>query len=544
MTGPVVVELAGVTKEFRGNAVLHRVDFDLRAGEVHALVGANGSGKSTLMKIVYGVHRPSDGTMAVRGAAVRLRNPGHALRLGIAAVPQELPLVGAISVAENVFFGNLPRRRGVVNWRELRRRAAQVLVQVDTAQRIDPAQPVQTLDLAAQQLVSIARALGQGANILVFDEPTSSLDADAARHLFEVIHRLRTEGRAIAFISQRLDDIFAVAGRVSVLRDGAIVAELPIAEATTDGIAELMVGHAPVAVPRRPNGSSSGAGCVLEVDRVAVGRRVRSLSLSVSSGEVLGLAGLPGSGPDELLPALFGRNKLASGSVKILGTDMTKWPPRRRVSSGVAYVSGDRRGEGLVRSQTVAFNLTLVLNHRARLSWLSHRRQRRRIDEVTTELRITPPSPDAVVATLSGGNQQKVVVGRWLLAGARFWILNDPTRGVDIHARSDIHRLIRQQVAAGGGALMTSSDIRELLEVCDRVVVMSRGAVVAELDPAHATEHQVLALAGGAVLPAQATVGLGDETTDHLVDPGGAAVTGFGAALLAPPELRGEHGAD
>jgi len=494
--GPAAVSLQQVTKEFRGNRVLQGVDFEIRHGEVHALVGANGSGKSTLMKVVYGAHRPTGGTMQVGGVPVRLRGPGHALRMGIAAVPQELPLVPGLSVAENIFFGDLPRRRGIVDWRELRRRAGEVLREVDVEGRIDPRGAVGALDLASQQLVSIARALAQGATTLVFDEPTSSLDSDAAQRLFDLIGRLRTEGRAVAFISQRLDDIFAVADRVSVLRDGAIVARLPVGETTADGIAELMVGHVPFA--STPSPCSERGEEVLGVESLEAGPRLRDLTFSVGAGEVLGLAGLPGSGSDDVLPALFGRRPSGHGTVRIFGRDASGWPLRRRVRAGVAYVSGDRKVEGLVRSQTVAFNLTLVLNNRAGLRPVSHRRQRARVDEVMADLNVRPPDPDAAVATLSGGNQQKVVVGRWLLAGARLWLLNDPTRGVDVHARNDIHALIRSRVSAGGGAVMTSSDVRELLEVCDRLLVFSRGRVVAELDPAATSEHHVLALAGGA----------------------------------------------
>jgi len=499
VTAAAAVSLVGITKEFRGTPVLRSVDFELVAGEVHALVGANGSGKSTLMKIVYGVHRPSAGAMRVRGEPIHLRSPRHALRTGIAAVPQELPLVGTITVAENVFFGDLPCRRGLVDWGTLRRRAAEVLTVIDPDGRIDPDQLVQTVDLAGQQLVSIARALAQGADILVFDEPTSSLDADAAARLFDVIERLRDDGRAIAFISQRLDDIFAIATRVSVLRDGAIVARLPISETSSARIAELMVGHAPVNPSRRVQISSGPEikDPVLAVEHLSVGH-VQNLSFHVGRGEVVGLAGLPGAGLEEVLGALYGRRRPTAGTVTFLGREMTRWPTRRRVGAGVAYVSGDRRGEGLVMAQTVAFNLAMVLNNRPRLSWISHRGQRHAIDGVMAELRVTPPAPDAQVSMLSGGNQQKVVVGRWLLADARFWILNDPTRGVDIHARNDIHRLIRARVSAQGGALMTSSDVRELLEVCDRVLVLSRGVLVAELEPAHSSEHQVLALAGGA----------------------------------------------
>ena len=492
-----ILSLAGITKEFRRQRVLHGVDFELRCGEVHALAGSNGSGKSTLMKVVYGAHQPSQGTMAVRGATVRFRSPVHALRAGIAAVPQELPLFSRLSVAENIFFGDLPRRRGVVRWREVHRRSMDALAQVDAEHRIDPAQEVWQLDLAAQQLVSIARALAHGADIIVFDEPTSFLGTVDTERLFAAIAGLRSEGRAVGFISQRLDDILAVADRVSVLRDGRMVGELAIGDTTTDGIAELMAGHSKTA--RRPRSAAPPGRKVLEVDRLSAGRRLRGLTFSVGAGEVVGLAGLPGSGAEDVFPALLGRRATTGGSVRIRGRDVTHSSLRRRIRAGVAYVSGDRRSEGLVRAQTVAFNLALVLNNRVRLVPISHRRQGRKVEEVISKLRIHPADPAALVATLSGGNQQKVVVGRWLLVEPHLWLLNDPTRGVDVHSREEIHALVREQVSTGeSSALMTSSDTRELLEVCDRLLVLDHGEIVAELDPAETTEHKVLALAGGA----------------------------------------------
>jgi len=490
------VSLTGIVKEFRGVRVLHGVDFALRHGEVHALAGSNGSGKSTLMKVIYGAHRPTQGTMSVRDNKVLFKSPGDALRMGIAAVPQELPLIGGLTVAENILFGSLPRRWGLVHWRELQRRAGEVLLQVDPERHVDPNQQVWQLDLAGQQLVSIARALAHGANILVFDEPTSTLDAVETERLFAVISRLRSEGRAIGFISQRLDDIMTVADRVSVLRDGAMVGTLEVADATTDRLAALMVGHTTtktVSVSTKLLDRN-----VLEFDRVGIGHRLRDLTFSVGAGEVVGLVGLPGSGAEDVLPAVLGRSPIHEGSLNICGCNMTHSSLLQRIRAGVAYVSGDRRNEGLVRTQTVGFNLTLVMNNGFRLLPISPLRQAKRVESVIARMRIHPSDPTALVATLSGGNQQKVVVGRWLIVEPSLWLLNDPTRGVDVHSRSEIHALIREQVSTGeASALMTSSDTRELLEICDRIVVISRGVIVAELDPVNSTEAQVLSLAGG-----------------------------------------------
>jgi ABC-type sugar transport system ATPase subunit len=490
------VRLTGVHKRFGTAHVLRDVTFEVRPGEVHALAGANGSGKSTLMKVVYGAHRPTSGQVLVAGRPVALRSPADALRLGIAAVPQELPLVPSLSTAENIVFGDLPRRGGVVRWSAVTERAGAALRQVDGSGRIPLDQPVGTLDLAAQQLVAVARALARGAATVVFDEPTSALGPKDTDRLFEVIDRLRTEGRAVAFISQRLDDIFSVADRVSVLRDGQLVASEPTRMLDPTTVAELMVGGAVATVAAEVTPPTSDV--VLQVEGLSAGRHLRDMTMSVHAGEVLGVAGLPGSGVDELLLALSGRTAVHAGKVSLDGTRLTHMTATRQARRGFAVVSGDRRREGLVAGQTVAFNLTLTLNRRAGLRPVAVHTQRRQVAELVGQLGIRPADPSAPVATLSGGNQQKVVVGRWLLATPRVWLLDDPTRGVDVHARRDIHRLVRDQVAAtGAAAVMASSDVAELLEVCDRLLVVHRGRLAAELDPATATEHQVLAVAGG-----------------------------------------------
>lgn len=490
------MRLTGVYKRFGATPVLHDVTFEVRPGEVHALAGANGSGKSTLMKIIYGAHRPSAGEMRVGERVVSLRSPADALRLGIAAVPQELPLVLSLTTAENIVFGDLPRRAGIVRWSVLRQRAEQALRQVDAEGRIPLDQPVGVLDLASRQLVAVARALARGAATLVFDEPTSALGPDDTSRLFDVINRLRNEGRALAFISQRLDDIFAVADWVSVLRDGRLVASHPARALDPAAVAELMVGGADTAEPTEVARPSSAI--VLDVLGLSAGHRLHEVSLTAHAGEVLGIAGLPGSGIDELFRALSGRIQVHAGQLKLDGERLDRLSSTRLARLGFAMVSGDRRRDGLVADQTIAFNLLLAVNQRAALRPLALRDQRRRVTEAIGLLGVRPADPSAIAGTLSGGNQQKLVVGRWLLAGPRVWVLDDPTRGVDVHARRDIHRLVRRQVAeTGATAVMTSSDVGELLEVCDRLLVMHRGRLVAEMDPAGVTDHQVLAIAGG-----------------------------------------------
>lgn len=491
-----VLEARGLLRRFGRVTVLRGVDFAVRAGEVHALAGANGSGKSTLLRILSGALRPSAGTVLVEGSPVRLRSPVDGLRLGIATVPQELPLVPSLSVAENLFLGALPRRHGLVTWGALRQRAARALAPVDPEGRISPDRPVGELDLADRQLVAIARALAQGARVLLFDEPTSALPGPAAEQLLGLIGRLRAEGRAVVLVSQRLDDITAVADRVSVLRDGSVVAELPGSNVPATTLAELMAGH-PVQ-PQRAAPRSRGAGELLEVQELRTGGRLAPISLSVRPGELLGVAGLPGSGVEELLPALAGRRKIAGGHVRAWGRQLGPLGVEARARLGIAYVSGDRRREGIVPGATVADNLTLAVTSRASLRPLRRAQLGERVRRVLQELDVRPNDPDALAGTLSGGNQQKLVVGRWLLAGARLWLLADPTRGVDVHARADIHRLLRAQLTAGAAAIMTSSELAELLEVCDRILVIHRGRVIAEVDPATTSEHDLLALVGGA----------------------------------------------
>jgi ribose transport system ATP-binding protein len=495
-TALAVVSLRGIDKDFGTHRVLQAVDFDLRGGEVHALAGSNGSGKSTLMKVIYGAHRPTRGSLHIRGRPTQFPSPAYALRAGIAAVPQELPLVPHLSVAENIFFGALPSHRGLVSWKALQRRAADVLGRVDPHGRISPSIEVACLDLASQQLVSIARALAHDADVIVFDEPTSALDTRDAARLFEVIEYLRTHGRAIAFISQRLDDITEIADRVSVMRDGKIVAELPAKSTTPRQLATLIVGHDLAVTHTRPHAGEGPT--VLELAGLTT-PRIRSLDLQVRAGEIAGVFGLPGSGAEDILPAVLGRVPKVAGSIRVHAHDVTGHSLRRRIRRGIAYVSGDRTKDGLVRSQSVEFNLSMCNNGSIALTPLRQRRTQRRVEAVIDDLQIHPADPKALVATLSGGNQQKVVVGRWLLVEPTVWLLSDPTRGVDVHSRAEIHGLIRHQVISNGScAVMTSSDVRELLDACDRVLVISRGVAIANVDAASANEKELVALASGA----------------------------------------------
>jgi ABC-type sugar transport system ATPase subunit/ribose/xylose/arabinose/galactoside ABC-type transport system permease subunit len=493
------LEASGITKRFPGVLALDRVDLACRRGEVHALVGQNGAGKSTLMKILAGAYSPDSGTLVIKGERVKEFTPQHAQALGVGTIYQELSLLPQLTVAENIALG---RERttpwGMLDYPTMEREAAEFVRQLD--ERIDVRSPVERLSPAQRQMVEAAKALARQPDILIMDEPSSSLDQHELAQLFGVIGTLRERGAAIIYISHRLEEIFQIADRVSVLKDGALVGTRLISEIDRDAIIRMMVGHAIDETParrHRPRGEP-----VLEVKGLTRQGAINDIHLTLHQGEILGIAGLVGSGRTELARALFGADPVDAGSVLLRGKPLAPSRPQKAVAAGIALIPEDRKTEGLVLGHSLRANIALAsLGRRQRFGLVDRLAERHTVNRSVSDLSIQTPGLEQDVAYLSGGNQQKTVLAKWLLAGPSVILCDEPTRGIDIGAKAEIYRLLRQLADSGRAILMISSEIAEVLHLSDRVVVMSRGCVAGELDARDATEERILALAYQEVAP-------------------------------------------
>ncbi len=502
---PPLVAMSGVSKRFGGVLACDGVDLTVHAGEVHALLGENGAGKSTLMKILSGDVTDYEGSVRVRGEPVAFARPVDARQAGIAMIHQELDLVPALSVAENLYLGReLRTPYGTVDKRRMAENTYEVLRR--TGIDLDPRRPVGRLRVGEQQLVTVARALALDAQVLIMDEPTSALSHAEVRRLFSVIAELRRAGTGIVYISHRMDEIGRVADRATVLRNGRRVAEFDAREVTADQAARAMVGREVRTLFH--TGHTAVGDELLTVSDLAVrphrggvGRREPDgIDLAVRAGEIVGLCGLLGSGRTELLETLFGAGSAGTreGAVRFDGAPLRPRSPRQALRRGIAFVPEDRRGSGLVLDHSIVANT--VLSVVRRLGTSGFVRRGRELGEARSsveQLKIKAGRLSDSVATLSGGNQQKVVFGRMLLTDPKLLLLDDPTRGVDIGAKSEIYELLSDIAARGIGVLLASSELPELIGVCDRVVVLRRGRSVAEFDTAQVTEADLLAAAMG-----------------------------------------------
>ncbi len=492
----MLLELEGIRKAFGGVQALRGVSFDLRAGEVHALVGENGAGKSTLIKVITGAHAPDEGTIRISGQDVGGMNPTRARELGVAAIYQQPALFPELTVAENIAIGLEPGgllRR--VRWGERAARARMLLDVVGA--RLDARRRVQTLSMPEQQLVEIARALGANARILIMDEPTASLSDQEVERLFQVILDLKARGVGVIYISHRLEELPRIADRVTALRDGSVAGVRAMGETSRGELIRLMVGRALDAV--FPKTLVEPGSVVLRVQGLCCrASGVRGIDLEVRAGEIVGLAGLVGAGRTELARVLFGLTPADTGSIAIQGKAVAIRSPRDAVRSGIAYVPEDRRRHGVILEMSVAANATLATLHEiARLGFLDAARERELAGAYVSRLGIKTPSVETPVGNLSGGNQQKVALSRWLATQPRLLILDEPTQGVDVGAKAEIHRLMCELAAQGVAVLMISSELPEILGMSDRVAVMRAGAIAGVLDRADATAEHVLDLALG-----------------------------------------------
>jgi rhamnose transport system ATP-binding protein len=496
LTGPVLLRAVDLSKAYAGVQALRGASFDLRAGEVHALIGENGAGKSTLIKILTGAVQPDSGEVILAGAPLVQSSPRRSRELGIAAIYQQPALFPDLTVAENIALATERGSRwGRVDWGARRRRAAELLGSVGA--RIDPDAEAGTLTMPEQQLVEIARALGADARVLILDEPTASLSEDDTRNLFGVVRELRGRGVGIVYISHRLEELPAIADRVTVLRDGRTLETRDVAGVTRPELIRMMVGRELSAIfPKR---SVELGETVLELR--GLGCRaggVRGVSLSVRAGEIVGLAGLVGAGRTELARVVFGLTPADAGEIRLRGRPVEIPDPACAIQLGIAYLPEDRRHHGVVLEMSVAANVTLAsLDRFSHFGALDHQRETRVASDYSRRLGVKTPAVFTPVASLSGGNQQKVALSRWLLTEPSVLILDEPTQGIDVGAKAEIHRLMTDLAAAGAAILMISSELPEILGMSDRIAVMRAGTIVDVVDRAGATQETILALALG-----------------------------------------------
>ncbi|WP_329085521.1 MULTISPECIES: sugar ABC transporter ATP-binding protein [unclassified Streptosporangium] len=485
--------MRGIVKQFPGVRALDGVDLEVLPGEVHCLLGQNGAGKSTLIKTLAGAHQPDEGTITLNGEDVRLSSPIAAIRLGISTIYQELDLVDGLSVAENVFLGHEPSRMGFVGRGEAARATRELLARLGHGE-IRPSTEVGRLSPAAKQVVSMARALSHDTRLIIMDEPSAALAHDEVGNLFRIIRELTAQGVAVVYISHRLEEIREIGDRVTVLKDGRTVAVgLPAKETPTSQVVSLMTGRNVEYVfpPRRAEPVAGNE--VLRVENLTVPGVVADVSFSVRAGEIVGLAGLVGSGRSEIIEAVYGARRF-SGQVVLEGK-----PVRRgggttgAVRLGMGLAPEERKAQALLLDQSVSRNISLAsLGRYSRLGWMDRRREAADAREMVQALDIRPADPERPIKTLSGGNQQKAVLARWLLNNRKLLLLDEPTRGVDVGARAELYAVVRRLADEGIGVLLVSSEVPEVLGLADRVLVLREGRVIREAGAGELDEHAVL----------------------------------------------------
>ncbi|MFJ3824387.1 sugar ABC transporter ATP-binding protein [Streptomyces nodosus] len=495
-TGPApVLALRDVSKSFGAVRALRNVSLELSPGEVHALAGENGAGKSTLIKTLAGVHRPDSGRLLLDGEPTVFHGPADARAAGIAVIYQEPTLFPDLSIAENIFMGRRPRRSlGRVDHRATH--AATVALMRRLGVELDPERPARGLSIADQQIVEIAKALSFDARVLIMDEPTAALTGSEVDRLFGVVRTLRDQGAAVLFISHRLEEIFRICRRVTTLRDGAWISTEPLDRITEDDLVRRMVGRDLDAL--YPERDAEPGRVALSVRRLTREGVFTDVSFEVRCGEIVGLAGLVGAGRTEVARAVFGVDRRDAGEVRVDGRALTNGAPSTAMAAGLALVPEDRRAQGLVMGHSIERNIGLTgLRTTVRAGLMDRRAERSRSLDWAVRLRVKYARIADAVSTLSGGNQQKVVLAKWLATGPRVLIVDEPTRGIDVGTKAEVHRLLGELAADGVAILMISSDLPEILGMADRVLVMHEGRLTAEIPRSEATEETVLAAATG-----------------------------------------------
>jgi ribose transport system ATP-binding protein len=491
-----LLEMRGIVKEFPGVRALGGVDLDVRAGEVHCLLGQNGAGKSTLIKVLSASYQPDDGTIHWDGDQIRLAYPLDAIRAGISTIYQELDLVADLSVAENIFLGHEHSRAGLTQRQRTNKVARQLLARLGHPE-ISPTRSVGSLSPARQQIVSMARALSHETRLLILDEPSAVLDAEEVKNLFRVIRGLTADGVAVIYISHRLEEIREIGDRITVLKDGSTVATgLPVDETPTARLIQLMTGRSIEYVfPPRPDRDIEAAEVVLHVSGLELPGVFRAVDLTARAGEIVGITGLVGAGRTEILETIYGARRAAAGTVTVDGRQLRRGSVAAAVRAGVGLCPEERKGQALMLEHSVSDNITIsTLRAFSRAGFLNGAAERRRSTELTKSLDVRPTGVTRSVRTLSGGNQQKVVLARWLLRDCRVLLLDEPTRGVDVGARTEIYQLIRALADSGVAVVVVSSEVEEVLGLADRVLVVREGVVIHESPASEIDESKVLDL--------------------------------------------------
>lgn len=489
------VEMQSISKHFGGVQALKNVDFRLRRGEVRALLGENGAGKSTLMKILAGAVSADSGIIEIDGKPATIRSPKDSRDLGVSIIYQEFVLVPQLSVAENIFLDRLSEKSGIVNWKKINAAAKKLLMEMGF-DMIDPRKQVGSMPVAYQQIVEICKSLSQDAHILILDEPTAVLTFGEIERLFGIVKKLKDCGWGIIYISHRLEEVFQICDTATILKDGEFVGEYDVNTLTKRELVNLMVGRTMSNYyPARDHNIGK---TVLSVSHLAAGSSVKDVSFYVRAGEVLGISGLVGAGRTESMRAIFGIDKIDSGEILLNGKSVRFSSPDAAVKAGIGFLPEDRKNEGVVLSQSIRFNTTLSnIGSFSRFGINSYSKERKIAEELLTKLHTKYGGLEDPVSSLSGGNQQKVALAKWLAANCQVIILDEPTRGVDVGAKSEIYSIINSLAQDGAAVIMISSEMEEIINMCDRAVVMRQGIVTGELDKKELNEQGLIALAMG-----------------------------------------------
>lgn len=491
-----LLQMRGITKRYPGVTALDNVDFEVMPGEVHALVGENGAGKSTLMKILAGADVKDSGRILIGGEEVHITTPQEAMRLGISIIYQEFNLVPYMSAAENIFLGREPMSKvpGIVDFRRMYAEAERVISELGV--RLDVRVPVNQLSVAQQQMVEIAKATSRSARIIAMDEPSATLTEHELENLFSLIRRLKADGVSIIYISHRLDEIFRIADRVTVLRDGKLIATKPVSETSREEIIRMMVGRElKDTIPKK---EVAHGDVVLEVKGLNRSGVIHDISFAVRRGEILGIAGLVGAGRTEVARAIFGADPIDSGEILLEGKPVTIRSPKDAIRLGIGLMTEDRKALGLILGMAVRENVTLAnLDPLSRLGFVSRRKEQEVTNRFVEDLMIKTPSIEQAVQNLSGGTQQKVVLAKWLFTQSKVLIFDEPTRGIDVGAKTEIYQLMNRLAEQGVGIIMISSELPEILGMSDRILVMHDGRIVGELSREEATQEKIMFLATG-----------------------------------------------